>query len=141
MNALVYDKTNLSEPLGHFIVDAANYGDPDNPAPFTTGAVGLIVSESDDPDGEADAATFDNFRVTVPVAGEWNALGGGTLAVERNWVGNVFPNGVDAHAKFLQGAEVDAEIVIDVFQLGKITFDNSHKYSAARIGPSTSSHG
>ena len=43
-------------------------------------------------------------------------------------MGNVIPNGVDAHAKFLQGAEVDAEVVIDVFQLGKITFDNSHKY-------------
>ncbi len=128
MNALVYDKTDLNNPLGHFTVDAASYGDPDNPAPFTNGAVGLIVSESDDPDGVADAATFDNFRVTVPVEGEWNALGGGTLGVARNWVGNVIPNGMDAHAKFLQGAEVDAEVVIDVFQLGKITFDNSNKY-------------
>jgi hypothetical protein len=129
MTAIAYDKSDLNNPLGFFTADAANYGDPDNPAPFMNGAVGLIVSESDDPDGVADAATFDNFKVTVPTAGEWNLLGGGTLGLAQNWVGNVIPVGPDAHAKFLQGAEVDAEITIDVFQLGKLTFDNSHKYT------------
>jgi hypothetical protein len=130
LNAMVYDKAVLNSPLGFLVVDASI-----TPPPWTSGAVGMVVGETDDPDGEADAATFDNFKVTAPIASEWNALGGGTLGIApHNWVGNVPPVGVDAHARFLQSAEVDAEIIVDVNQLGKITFDNSHKYTLRGFG-------
>ena len=137
LNALVYDLADLSTPLGGFSVDAANYGPQPTPTPYLTGAVGLIVAQADGaddpppPPGAPYAATFDNFRVTVPVAGEWNALGGGLVSDAFNWVGNVAPNGVGAHARFLGGAEVDAEVDIDsvFYTLGKITFDNAHRYT------------
>jgi hypothetical protein len=136
LNALVYNLADLSTPLGGFSVDAANYGPAPTPAPYMTGAVGLIVAQADQPDdpapppGEPYAATFDNFRVVVPTAGEWNALGGGMTSAAQNWVGNVVPDGPGAHARFLGGAEVDAEVNIDgsFYTLGQITFDNAKRY-------------
>ena len=137
LNALVYDLADLSTPLGGFSVDAANYGPAQPPTPYLTGAVGLIVAQADGaddpppPPGAPYAATFDNFRVTVPLAGEWNALGGGLASEEFNWVGNALPDGVGAHARFLGAAETDAEVNVDglFYTLGKITFDNAHRYT------------
>jgi hypothetical protein len=45
-------------------------------------------------------------------------------------VGNVVPDGPGAHARFLGGAEVDADVNIDssFYTLGQITFDNSKRY-------------
>jgi copper(I)-binding protein len=136
LNALVYNLADLSTPLGGFSVDAANYGPAPTPAPYMTGALGLIVAQADQPDdpapppGDPYAATFDNFRVVVPAAGEWNALGGGMTSAAHNWVGNVAPDGPGAHARFLGGAEVDAEVNIDTnfYTLGQITFDNANSY-------------
>jgi hypothetical protein len=137
LNAMVYDLADLTAPLGGFSVDAANYGPQPTPTPYTTGAVGLIVAQADSasnpppPPGAPYAATFDNFRVTVPMSGEWNALGGGGTSEAFNWVGNVSPDGVGAHARFLGGAEVDADINIDgvFYTLGKMTFENAHSYT------------
>jgi hypothetical protein len=134
LSGLVYDRANLQTPLGGFTTDVAGAN------PYTNGQVGLIVAQADDPDdtppppGPPYAATFDNYRVTVPTVGEWNALGSGKVSDVTpelyNWVGNVAPTGVGAHAKFLGAAEVDA--VVDIssafFTLGRITFDNSHAY-------------
>jgi hypothetical protein len=136
LNALVYDRADLSTPLGGFSVDAANYGPAPTPAPYLTGALGLIVAQADQPDDPAPppgapyASTFDNFRATVPTAGEWNPLGGGMTSVAQNWVGNVVPDGPGAHARFLGGAEVDADVNIDsnFYTLGQITFDNAKRY-------------
>jgi hypothetical protein len=136
LNAMVYNLADLSTPLGAFSVDASNYGPAPTPAPYLTGALGLIVAQADQPDdpapppGEPYAATFDNFRARVPTAGEWNALGGGKGSEAFNWVGNVLPDGPGAHARFLGSAEVDAEVNIDsnFYTLGQMTFDNSKRY-------------
>jgi hypothetical protein len=136
LSALVYDRANLSAPLGAFFVDAANYGPMPVPTPYTSGSVGLIVAQADDPDdvpegaGPPYGATFDNFRTTVPTVGEWNALGGGNISDDFNWVGNGTPDGPSAHARFLRGAETTADVMIDssFYTLGKITFDNPNRY-------------
>jgi len=136
LNALVYNRADLSAPLGGFSVDASSYGPAPTPAPYMTGAVGLIVAQADQPDDPAPppgapyAATFDNFRAVVPTSGEWNALGGGKVSDAFNWVGNVAADGPGAHARFLGGAEVDADVNIDTnfYMLGQITFDNSKRY-------------
>jgi hypothetical protein len=141
LNALVYNLADLSTPLGAFSVDAANYGPAPTPAPYLTGAVGLIVAQADQPDdpapppGEPYAATFDNFRATVPTTGEWNALGGGMTSAAHNWVGNFAPDGPDVHARFLGGAETDADVSIDTnfYTLGQITFDNSKRYKLSGL--------
>jgi copper(I)-binding protein len=136
LNALVYNRADLSTPLGGFSVDASSYGPAPTPAPYMTGAVGLIVAQADQPDDPAPppgapyAATFDNFRAVAPTSGEWNALGGGKVSDAFNWVGNVAADGPGAHARFLGGAEVDANVNIDTnfYMLGQITFDNSKSY-------------
>ena len=135
LTASVYDIANLNTPLGAFAVDAANYDPLPSPPPYTTGAVGLIVAQADQADdvpvgeGPPYAATFDNFRVTVPVAGEWNAPAGGMYSTVTNWVGNVPPSGAGQHARFLKSADVAAEINLDQPQtLGRITFDNANRY-------------
>jgi hypothetical protein len=142
LNALVYDLSDLSTPLGGFSVDAANYGPQPSPTPYSTGAVGLIVAQADSaddpapPPGAPYAATFDNFRVAVPVQGEWNALGGGLVSENFNWVGNTAPDGPGAHARFLGAAETDAEVKIEgaFYTLGKITFDNANSYKLSGEG-------
>jgi hypothetical protein len=97
----------------------------------------LIVAQADGadepppPPGAPYAATFDNFHAqAAPQAGEWNALGGGKVSDLFNWVGNVSPNGASAHARFLGGAEVNADVEIDgiFYTLGKMTFDNANRY-------------
>jgi hypothetical protein len=136
LSAMVYNLNNLSTPLGAFTADTENYLPPPAPEPYTTGQVGLIVAQADGPTDPAPppgapyAATFDNFRVTVPTAAEWNALGGGSISEGFNWIGNSMPQGAGVHAKFLHGAETDADVNVDAFfyTLGKITFDNDHRY-------------
>jgi autotransporter-associated beta strand protein len=63
--------------------------------------------------------------------GEWNALGGGLVSDDFNWVGNAAPDGPGAHARFLGAAQTDAEVDIDgvFYTLGKLTFDNSNSYT------------
>ena len=114
LSAMVYNLNNLSTPLGAFTADTENYLPPPAPEPYTTGQVGLIVAQADGPTDPAPppgapyAATFDNFRVTVPTAAEWNALGGGSISEGFNWIGNSMPQGAGVHAKFLHGVETDA---------------------------------
>ena len=87
LSGIVYDRANLQAALGGFTVDVAGAN------PYTNGQVGLIVAQADDPDDPAPpagppyAATFDNYGVTVPTAGEWNALGSGNVmaTIQLGW--------------------------------------------------------
>jgi hypothetical protein len=51
-------------------------------------------------------------------------------------VGNAAPDGVGAHARFLGGAETDADINVDgvFYTLGKMTFDNANRYTLSGQG-------